>query len=285
MPPPGKKRKFDPSFVINGNVLKVGEASSIFETSKPSPSGCKNNNMPIMEAQAMNRSFGFNKNILYEYINQPEKHEKRIIFQNEQCTIIYDCYPKAKVHLLLLPNTNFLPKVKCIRDLKEVHATKLKTLHNLARQFIEEITTNPNNHDNNDTVVKNESDKSSSLLSEQIKDDLKQIMPTSSSFVMGYHAIPSLHPLHLHIITNDFVSPYMKTKKHWNSFTTKYFVSAEDIEMWLDRGDAVEDNLPSEEIIASYLKLSLTCPKCNRVLSNMPALTSHIKDHFTEIEV
>lgn len=36
----------------------------------------------------------------------------------------------------------------------------------------------------------------------------------------GYHAIPSLQPLHIHIISQDFDSPALKKKQHWNSFTT-----------------------------------------------------------------
>lgn len=32
--------------------------------------------------------------------------------------------------------------------------------------------------------------------------------------------------LHLHVISQDFDSPALKTKKHWNSFTTEYFIDS-----------------------------------------------------------
>ena len=32
--------------------------------------------------------------------------------------------------------------------------------------------------------------------------------------------------LHMHVISQDFDSPSLKTKKHWNSFTTEYFVDS-----------------------------------------------------------
>ena len=32
--------------------------------------------------------------------------------------------------------------------------------------------------------------------------------------------------LHMHVISQDFNSPCLKTKKHWNSFTTSYFVDS-----------------------------------------------------------
>lgn len=36
----------------------------------------------------------------------------------------------------------------------------------------------------------------------------------------GYHGIPSLQPLHLHIISQDFDSVRIKKLRHYNSFTT-----------------------------------------------------------------
>jgi len=43
-------------------------------------------------------------------------------------------------------------------------------------------------------------------------------------FKVGFHAEPSMQRLHLHVISRDFVSPSLKTKKHWNSFNTDLFV-------------------------------------------------------------
>lgn len=43
-------------------------------------------------------------------------------------------------------------------------------------------------------------------------------------FQIGFHAQPSMQRLHLHVISKDFISSYLKTKKHWNSFNTSLFV-------------------------------------------------------------
>ena len=43
---------------------------------------------------------------------------------------------------------------------------------------------------------------------------------------IGYHAVPSMHRLHLHVISTDFDSRCMKTIHHWNTFTTPYFISS-----------------------------------------------------------
>ncbi|XP_011866128.1 PREDICTED: aprataxin isoform X2 [Vollenhovia emeryi] len=45
-------------------------------------------------------------------------------------------------------------------------------------------------------------------------------------FIIGYHAMPSMQRLHLHVISTDFNSPCMKTKYHWNSFTTPFFLQS-----------------------------------------------------------
>lgn len=46
----------------------------------------------------------------------------------------------------------------------------------------------------------------------------------SHEFQVGYHAEPSMQQLHLHVISTDFNSPTLKTKRHWNSFHTKLFI-------------------------------------------------------------
>lgn len=47
---------------------------------------------------------------------------------------------------------------------------------------------------------------------------LKEKNPGLEGFRIGYHAIPSMHLLHLHVISIDFDSEKLKTGKHWSSF-------------------------------------------------------------------
>lgn len=46
-------------------------------------------------------------------------------------------------------------------------------------------------------------------------------------FKIGFHAEPSMQQLHLHVISTDFDSTFLKTKKHWNSFNTIFFITHE----------------------------------------------------------
>lgn len=44
-----------------------------------------------------------------------------------------------------------------------------------------------------------------------------------ADFSIGYHASPSMQQAHLHVISRDYDSACLKTKTHWNSFTTPFF--------------------------------------------------------------
>lgn len=42
-------------------------------------------------------------------------------------------------------------------------------------------------------------------------------------FKIGFHLNPSMRHLHLHVISNDFISDKLKQYKHWNIFNTDIF--------------------------------------------------------------
>ena len=93
----------------------------------------------------------------------------------------------------------------------------------------------------------------------------------------GYHAIPSMSHVHLHVISQDFDSPCLKHKKHWNSFTTEYFIDSEDvINMIEEKGKFEASSAKYEEM----LKRPLKCHVCRKEQSNMPTLKKHILLHY-----
>lgn len=67
-------------------------------------------------------------------------------------------------------------------------------------------------------------DKTHIDLLEEFGDIFKDIQnETDLPLRAGFHAVPSMQRLHMHVISTDMVSPCLKTKVHWNSFTTKFF--------------------------------------------------------------
>ncbi|XP_070163151.1 aprataxin [Polyergus mexicanus] len=100
---------------------------------------------------------------------------------------------------------------------------------------------------------------------------------TSHEFIMGYHAMPSMQRLHLHVISTDFRSPCLKTKYHWNSFTTPFFLHSSDVSRQLHEEGEIK-KISSQKCI-DYLNTRLKCHKCTLQPKNMPDLKRHILIH------
>ena len=79
---------------------------------------------------------------------------------------------------------------------------------------------------------------------------------------LGYHAIPSLEPLHLHIISSDLDSPCIKTRKHITSFASPlFFVDTRAVELHL------------ESAFADSLVVSVRKQRANDALESTPLYT------------
>lgn len=166
------------------------------------------------------------------------KDPNMIVKEDDKTVIIKDAYPKAKHHFLVLPKDN----ISSLRALSSSHVSLLQHMLELGKSLESELTA---------------------------KDP-------SLRFQHGYHAVPSMTRLHMHIISRDFSSPCLKTKKHWNSFTTEFFLPAEDVIGRLQTHGKVEVNKAKyEEILKSPLK----CHMCHASCQNMPKLKDHILCH------
>ncbi|XP_055850518.1 aprataxin-like protein [Episyrphus balteatus] len=164
------------------------------------------------------------------------------VISTEIGVVIKDKYPKAKHHFLVLPKDD----IPSIFHLKPSHLDLLYELHLLSINVIE--VTNCQ------------------------RDDFK----------IGFHAQPSMQRLHLHVISKDFVSPCLKTKKHWNSFNTKLFVPFDDLV------DNLKKNGRIEKMGIEYIKtLELTelkCNQCNYKTKTVPDLKKHLLNHLEKSE-
>ena len=124
------------------------------------------------------------------------------------------------------------------------------------------------NIDRGDLSVLTEMDSEAQKLTKRFPD---------SEFNIGYHAVPSMSQVHLHVISSDFISPCLKHKKHWNSFNTDYFIpSTEVIERVEREGKYLE---PSSEVSKQLLNTPLKCNQCEYVPTNFPTLKQHLLTH------
>jgi aprataxin len=99
-----------------------------------------------------------------------------------------------------------------------------------------------------------------------------------SRFRLGFHAIPSMSQVHLHVISQDFNSDKLKTKKHWNSFTTDYFINPEII---IDKLKTKGSYVPMSKAEGDeLLKKDLECHICQHKPKNIPDLKNHLQSHL-----
>ncbi|KAL0736797.1 hypothetical protein Bca4012_013007 [Brassica carinata] len=164
----------------------------------------------------------------------PEKHENVVLESSDNIVVINDQYPKARKHVLVLARQE---SVDGLEDVGSANIQLLEEMHDVGMKWIKRFQ-----------------DEDASLI-----------------FRLGYHSVPSMRQLHLHVISQDFESDHLKNKKHWNSFTTSFFRDSVDVlEEVKSQGKA---NVESEAV----LKGELRCNRCRSVHPNIPKLKSHIR--------
>ncbi|KAH8256343.1 hypothetical protein KR032_001627, partial [Drosophila birchii] len=164
------------------------------------------------------------------------------IISSELGVVIADKFPKAQHHYLVLP----LADIPSIFQLNRSHLPLLEELHLLARNVVE----------------------------------VKGVRWTD--FQVGFHAEPSMQRLHLHVISKDFVSPTLKTKKHWNSFNTELFVPYEKLYALVEKENCFS-RLP-KPLKDELLNKPLLCNQCEFVGNNLPTLKEHLLQHLQDPE-
>ncbi|AES59709.2 putative adenylylsulfatase [Medicago truncatula] len=164
----------------------------------------------------------------------PEKHKDDLLEISEDIVVLNDMYPKAQKHVLVLARSGGLD---CLSDVQNEHLSVLKRMHAVGLKWAEKFLS-----------------ENSSLV-----------------FRLGYHSVPSMRQLHLHVISQDFDSKHLKNKKHWNSFNTAFFRDSVDIidEVSIHGKATLKDD-------DKLLSMELRCHKCKSAHPNIPRLKSHI---------
>jgi len=185
--------------------------------------------------------------------------------------VIYDRFPKARHHYLVLPRQEIDGPKELTRD----HLPLLQHMHDkaqsIAQRYVPIYSTSGN-------VI--------GVRFSLIKED------SSLRFRTGFHAIPSMRSLstlapprrlslialfcrllHLHVISQDFDSKCLKRPKHWNSFTTPFFVESEEMLAIITRDGAFN----GESYKHYEEQHPLLCHKCEAKLNSINAVKSHMK--------
>lgn len=151
------------------------------------------------------------RHVLQQYIDEPHSYDE-VVYHDDTALIMRDAYPKSSYHYLVIP------RLAAITHKHPYDAFKNDpVLYDTIATYVERAK---------DMIV--DDVQATSFLAPE--------NPTSGAeyrarFIRaGVHAAPSLFNLHIHVISQDFRSLRLKHKKHYNSFTTLFFVPFDDLE-------------------------------------------------------
>ncbi|KAL4067868.1 HIT-like protein [Scleroderma citrinum] len=190
----------------------------------------------------------------------PERLPASILFNHtETCLTVFDAFPKAIFHFLVLPRIKPPLGVDDLTDLR----TLLKCNKKKAGAVLKELS------DEADNVKK------------MIQEEMLSRYGFQWEIWTGFHPVPSMQHLHLHIISSDLCSGKLKNKKHYNSFHPKlgFFLHLSDVLSWFE-ADPSFFEMRAQLKPRDYqplLKEELACFKCGRAMKNMPTLKTHLQ--------
>lgn len=240
-----------------------------------------------------NKSSSFRDN-LGIYLTNPSSFSSsgQIIFYTDSFVALHDLYPKATVHCLLLPrspevnrlhpfdalspaapegpNAAFLASVRI--EAARLQALVAKDLQRRLGRF--SASEAPRN-----AILDGDGDGGGQL---ELDAEGNAILPPAGrdwtkDVKIGVHAVPSMNHLHIHVLSRDMHSDKMKHKKHYNSFTTDFFVPLEDFPL------AADDWRRKRGAQRQWPERPMVCWRCGRDFGNrFKELKKHLEVEFEE---
>ena len=207
--------------------------------------------------------------------------------------VIHDLWPKSSIHLLVLPrdaaksslhpfeafeDADFLSAVK-----SEVEKVKALAAKELKRRFGRESKTQQEwerrCEERRNSKAQPEGDGDSEDLEPALAGDDGsggRGRDYTLDISAGIHAVPSMNHLHIHILSRDRHSPSLRHRKHYNSFSTDFFVP-------LDAFPLAADDPRRHPGREGYLKQGFKCWRCGRDFGNgFKLLKEHLEGEFAE---
>ncbi|KAM9971735.1 hypothetical protein ACTFIW_011718 [Dictyostelium discoideum] len=233
----------------NENEIELGNDNTNTESIPPITSKSTSKSTSLIDTNKIQLKKHFedpnSKNVglsaLVYFCNKPESFLDVVLYYDDKTVAVLDKYPKAKHHYLVIPRV----EINTLDELTPSFIPMLEHMYNVADAIINELISKDN--DNN----------------------LKK-----SDFKLGFHAIPSMKRLHLHIISNDYNTKYLKNNKHWNSFTTEFYIPFDKILNELKSNGQVKIDQVKYNSILSQIK---KCPICKEENKNLENLKDHYK--------
>lgn len=205
-----------------------------------------------------------NLSLLRNYAQRdPDSLPNSIRFSYSDTTLtLYDAYPKSIFHFLILP--------RAFKSTKLAETDSLRTLLLGDKKKAKEII----------STLKDEAGD----LRLEIEKEMVKRYGFKWEIWAGFHAVPSMRYLHLHVVSADLCSVKLKHKKHYNSFHPKlgFFLHLEEVLAWFEAGDnyfSSKAKLEPKEF-EKLLKEDLCCWRCGSEMKTMPSLKAHLQEEW-----
>ncbi|KAF2999694.1 aprataxin-like protein [Curvularia kusanoi] len=232
-----------------------------------------------LEAPAKPAKRGFDaRSGLGIYIEHPEKNPEGLVVEyDDDFVVINDKFPKASVHLLLIPrnpeyysqhplsllssNATFLAEV-C----KRVDRLKILAASELRRKYGRQSASDAPYQTALEDLMSQDDPPPSS--------ERDALLPPGrdwlSEIKAGAHTHPSMNHMHIHIMSREMHSPCMKHKKHYLSFNSSFFVGVDEFPLEEGSDRFHPGDWPSWDM------------KCWRCGSNYQNKFARLKEHLGE---
>lgn len=201
------------------------------------------------------------------YIAHPEAYSSsRVLYYNADFVVINDMYPKSSVHTLLLPRSakcSLVHPFDAFEDPEFLAAVKEET-RKLKQLVASELRRMYGSFSKTDAVRE-------AILNGEVELAEGEEMPAGRDWerdvMAGVHAHPSMNHLHVHVLSVDRYSECLKHRRHYNSFSTEFFVPLEAFPLARDDPRRTE----------GYLQRNFLCWRCGKNFGNHFA---RLKEHL-----
>ncbi|TKX22114.1 aprataxin-like protein [Elsinoe australis] len=194
----------------------------------------------------------------------------RIISYNDKFVMIWDMFPKADIHTLVLPrdqdknvlhpfdafeNPELLAETKTeVEKAKQLVATELRRRYG--------------------RLSATEQARNKAMEADELPDQLPPGRDWLKSVKAGIHAHPSMTHLHVHVMSTDNVNDCLRHGKHYESFNTDFLVPLEAFPL-------AKDDPRRHPKTNGIIDQDLICWRCGKNFGRKFAkLKAHLDDEF-----
>ncbi|CAI6340887.1 unnamed protein product [Periconia digitata] len=276
--PNGPQRNVDPSSSKRPNAFT--ELMSAWKKPK------SNTAIAAEDAPSRSKSRPFDyKDGLGIYIQHPEKNpEGRVVEYDDDWVVINDKFPKASVHLLLLPRDPSIAKQHPLTYLSThpEFLSKLRTraaqvarlaASELRRQYGRDSASDAPYQSALESLISSPEPPTLATPDDASAAQLPQGRDWMADILVGVHTHPSMSHMHVHVLSREAVSPWMKHKKHYLSFHSRFWVGLDEFPL----NEGGQANLK----LGDWPSWDMLCWRCGENFGNRFAkLKRHLDDEF-----